>query len=104
MSKSRRTADQDEKKQPQEQPSSQGNNSKSVTPKDVSPQDASARDVIERKILSDDADEREEELLDDAVESTFPASDPIAIHAPDREAEKRRADRKMAERTARSAD
>lgn len=83
MSKLKRTADED-KKQPLQEllPSSQGDNSKSVTPKDVSPQDASARDVTERKTCSDDPDEKEQELLDDAVEMTFPASDPIAIPTP----------------------
>lgn len=81
MPNSRRTAEEDTK-QPQEQPSSQGDNSKSVTPKDVSAGDASARDVTERKICSDNADEKEEELLDDAVDMTFPASDPIAIPTP----------------------
>ena len=81
MSNLKRTAHED-KKQPEEQPSSQGDDSKSVTPKDVSPQDASARDVTERKTRSDDPDEKEQEQLDDAVEMTFPASDPIAIPTP----------------------
>jgi|GEM_PF-2097299 len=62
-----------------EEGSSFGTNSPSVTPKDVSPQDAAARDVIERKTTSVDPEEREEELLDDAVELTFPASDPLAV-------------------------
>lgn len=62
-----------------EQRSSFGNNSASVTPKDVSPNDAASRDVVERKTASTDPGEREEELLDDAVELTFPASDPVAV-------------------------
>lgn len=70
--------------QPEEAMSSPGNNSPSVTPKDVSPWDASSKDVIERKTASDDPDEREQAMLDDAVEMTFPASDPIAIPSPDR--------------------
>jgi len=61
------------------QHSSFGNNSPSVTPKDVSPSDAASRDVVERRTASPDPDEREEELLDDAVELTFPASDPVAV-------------------------
>lgn len=66
----------------EEQTSSPGINSPSVTPKDVSPKDASARDETTRKTCSDDLEEREEELLDDAVDMTFPASDPIAIPSP----------------------
>jgi hypothetical protein len=62
--------------------SSPGNNSISVTPKDLSPQDAAARDVVERKITSSDPDEKEEALLDDAIEMTYPASDPPAISSP----------------------
>lgn len=82
MSKSKRTAEED-KKQPQEYNSSQGNNSPSVTPKDVSADDASAKDVTARKTCSEDPEEMEQELLDDAVEMTFPASDPIAIPTPE---------------------
>ncbi len=93
MSNLKRSADEDEKKQSQEASSSHGDNSKSVTPKDVSPQDASAKDVVERKTCSDDPDEKEQELLDDAVEMTFPASDPIAIPTPDKTREKHTANR-----------
>lgn len=81
MSNLKRTSAEDEdKKQPT---SSKGDNSKSVTPKDVSAQDAASRDVKERKIHSADQEEKEEEQLDDAVEMTFPASDPIAIPTPE---------------------
>jgi hypothetical protein len=59
--------------------SSRGDNSVAETPKDVSPDDASYKDVTERHLASDDADQRQEDLLDDAVESTFPASDPPAV-------------------------
>lgn len=79
MSNLKRSSSEDKKKQAQDLPSSIGNDSKSVTPKDVSPQDAAARDVMERKTRSNDPEEKEEEMLDDAVELTFPASDPIAI-------------------------
>ncbi|RJF97912.1 hypothetical protein [Noviherbaspirillum saxi] len=78
MSNIKRTREQDEDKEPKER-SSPGIHSASVTPKDVSPQDASSRDVIERKLTSDDPDEREQEHLDDAVEMTFPASDPVPV-------------------------
>jgi hypothetical protein len=64
--------------------SSQGDDSKSVTPADVASSTAAARDVKERKTASADPDERQEEMLDDAVEMTFPASDPIAIPDPDK--------------------
>ena len=57
---------------------SHGDNSASVTPKDIDADHASARDVTERQTASADEHEKEEELLDDAVELTFPASDPIA--------------------------
>jgi hypothetical protein len=62
-------------------PSSPGTHSPSVTPKDVSKQDAASKDVTERH-LSPKEEEHEEELLDDAVDLTFPASDPIAITPP----------------------
>lgn len=74
-------------------PSSHGNNSKSVTPKDVSPGDASHRDLKERNIASEDPEEKVQEQLDDAVEMTFPASDPIAIPAPGKGETQRRSQR-----------
>lgn len=78
MSNLPRSPQEDEKQQPQEV-SSQGDESLSVTPKDVSPQDATSRDVVARHVHSEDPDEKEEALLDDAVELTFPASDPVAV-------------------------
>jgi hypothetical protein len=59
--------------------SSFGNAAVSVTPKDVSPDVAAARDVIERKTASDNLDERQEALLDEAIDLSFPASDPISV-------------------------
>jgi hypothetical protein len=85
MSNLKRPPDEEERKQQHDLPSSQGDNSKSVTPKDVSSQDAAARDVTERKTCSEDPEEKEQEMLDDAVELTFPASDPIAIPSPERD-------------------
>ena len=77
MSNLKRSSAEDEQKTPKET-SSHGDNSVAQTPKDVSPQDAASRDVTERKICSSDPDEKEQELLDDAVELTFPASDPVS--------------------------
>ena len=77
MSNLNKTAAEDEDKQ--KTTSSHGNDSKSVTPKDVSSKDAASRDVRARKIQSADKDEKEEEQIDDAVEMTFPASDPISV-------------------------
>lgn len=67
----------------QEPASSPGIDSRSVTPKDVDSDEASSRDMRERKIASENDEERTEEQLDDAVEMTFPASDPIAIPDPE---------------------
>jgi hypothetical protein len=78
MSNLKRSREEDEQQEPKER-SSFGNNSASVTPKDVSPQDASSKDVVEREITSPDPDVKEQALLDDAVEMTFPASDPLAV-------------------------
>jgi hypothetical protein len=79
--------------------SSGGRNSRSLTPKDVAPPNATVQDRVARKLApgdADDADEREEEMLDDAVEMTFPASDPIAVHPSDRSHGKHKADRNSA--------
>lgn len=59
-------------------PSSPGDTSQAVTPKDVSPKDASWADVHERNIASHNKQEHEEALLDEAVDESFPASDPVA--------------------------
>ncbi len=66
--------------QPEPAPgSSPGDNPVSVTPKDLRPEDAAARDVTERHLDSSDPEERQQELLDDAIELSFPASDPPAV-------------------------
>lgn len=70
---------QEDEQQQAKKVSSHGDESLSVTPKDVSPQDAASRDVVARQVHSDDPEEKEEALLDDAVELTFPASDPPAV-------------------------
>jgi len=75
---------------------SPGDNSPSVTPKDVDAENASSKDVTARKIASADPAEREEEQLDDAVDMTFPASDPIAIPTPDANRNKARTPRNRA--------
>jgi hypothetical protein len=50
-----------------------------ISPKDVSDDYASARDITERLVHSPDLDVREEALLDDALDLSFPASDPISV-------------------------
>ncbi|TFV90169.1 hypothetical protein E4K72_21305 [Oxalobacteraceae bacterium OM1] len=79
MSNLKRSSEQENPGRRDEPRSSQGNDSASVTPKDVSPEDAAHRDVTERKLNSKDLEERAQALLDEAVEDTFPASDPIAV-------------------------
>lgn len=81
-SKSQKSASGTSKQTASEDPrqaSSQGDSPVEVTPKDVTPDDASWRDRTERKIASNNTEEREDALLDEAVDLTFPASDPIAI-------------------------
>lgn len=72
-------------------PSSLGNASAVVTPKDVDPGDASAHDITVRNVTSENLEVRQEALLDDAIELTFPASDPIAIPSYDLARAKRHA-------------
>ncbi len=78
MSNLKKSSNEDENKEPKQR-SSHGENSASVTPKDVAPQDAASRDVVKRKVDSSDPEEKELEQLDDAVELTFPASDPLSV-------------------------
>ena len=59
--------------------SSFGDTSRSVTPKDVNACDASARDMTERHLQSHDPVEKQQDLLDEAIDLSFPASDPPAI-------------------------
>ena len=54
-------------------------NSLSITPKDVGPDRASAKDITERCLDSPDPEVRQQALLDDAIDLTFPASDPLAV-------------------------
>jgi len=78
MSNLNRKPEQGEAREPKER-SSPGCNSPAQTPKDVAPQDAASRDIVERNITSSDPDEKLQAQLDDAVEQTFPASDPPAV-------------------------
>jgi hypothetical protein len=64
---------------PATQHPSHEDNPVSITPKDVEPGDASAKDQIERRTDSSDPDEKQQELLDDAIELSFPASDPTSV-------------------------
>ncbi len=59
--------------------SSFGDISRSVTPKDVNAGDASARDMTERHLQSHNPVEKQQDLLDEAIDLSFPASDPPAI-------------------------
>lgn len=60
-------------------PVSPGDNPLSVTPKDVAPGDAAARDLMARHLDATDPDEKQQALLDDAIDLSFPASDPPAV-------------------------
>jgi hypothetical protein len=55
--------------------------SRSVTPKDVNAVDASARDITERHLQSHNPVEKQQDLLDEAIDLSFPASDPPAIES-----------------------
>jgi hypothetical protein len=60
-------------------PSSPGDSPARSSPKDVSPEDAAWKDQTEKKTASDQAEDHTEELLDEASELSFPASDPPAV-------------------------
>lgn len=62
----------------EELPSSPGDSPQEMTPKDVSPEHATWADANERKIASQHPVEREEALIDESSELSFPASDPPA--------------------------
>jgi hypothetical protein len=62
-----------------ERPSSPGDSPLTLTPFDLPPNSAAWRDRTPRNITSSDPEERENALLDEAIELTFPASDPIAV-------------------------
>lgn len=69
---------QEEKQLSRNLPSSSGESPQEVTPKEVAPHHAAWPDVTMREIASEDKEKRDEALLDEAVDQTFPASDPIA--------------------------
>lgn len=79
MSNLNRSSEKDNPGQRAEPSSSHGIQSPSVTPKDVVPEDATSRDETVHPIHSDDLEQRAQALLDEAIEETFPASDPISI-------------------------
>jgi hypothetical protein len=62
----------------EELPSSHGDSPQEMTPKDVGPEHAAWSDASERKITSTNTVEREEALIDESSELSFPASDPPA--------------------------
>ena len=59
-------------------PASSGESPQEVTPKEVKPHHAAWADITVREIASEDEECRAEALLDEAVDQTFPASDPVA--------------------------
>jgi len=73
--------------------SSHGDDPVLTTPKDVEQGHASSRDMRTRPVSSADPAEREEALLDEAIDETFPASDPIAPPSYDPTLEKRKQQR-----------
>jgi hypothetical protein len=79
MSNLKRSSEHSNPGQRDEVTSSHGDHSRSVTPKDVVPEDAAHRDVTEHKLTSKDIEEKAQAMLDEAVEESFPASDPIAV-------------------------
>lgn len=79
MSKPKRPSEKEQEPDPDCLPSSPGDDPLVVTPKDVDPNVATARDLRVLPVTSPDPIEREEALLDEAIEETFPASDPIAV-------------------------
>lgn len=65
-----------------ERNSSHGKSPVEMIPKDVTPEDASWKDRTERDITSDNEEIKQDALLDEASELSFPASDPIAVSSP----------------------
>lgn len=59
-------------------PSSHGDSPHDVTPKDITPQDATWEDRTARNLNAGNEMKREEARIDEAIELTFPASDPVA--------------------------
>jgi hypothetical protein len=47
----------------------------------VNERDASAQDMTERDLQSDEPDQKQQDLLDEAIDLSFPASDPPAIES-----------------------
>lgn len=74
-----RSSEKDNKGQTVEPTASHGTHSRSETPKDLAPEDAASRDLTEHRLNSKDIEEKAQALLDEAIEETFPASDPISI-------------------------
>lgn len=59
-------------------PSSPGESPLEVTPKDITPEHAAWSDIHTREIASGGAVRREESMIDESIELSFPASDPPA--------------------------
>jgi hypothetical protein len=96
MPKSRKPAEKVQLPELDQFSSSPGDDPLVVTPKDVDSNVATARDVRVLPVTSPDPEVREEALLDEAIEETFPASDPIAVPSYDATQEKRKLYREKA--------
>ncbi len=59
-------------------PSSAGDSSRNTTAKDATPGDAAWSDRQQRHLSSGTETQREEAMIDEAIDLTFPASDPVA--------------------------
>lgn len=62
-------------------PSSQGNSPVDMTPHEVTPDQAAWKDRTPRETTAEDTQTRVDALLDEAIDLSFPASDPIATHS-----------------------
>jgi hypothetical protein len=84
MSDSSKHARNDDAGKSSKNTSSKGNSPVEMTPFDVTPQDAAWKDRTERDIRADNKEDRDNAIVDEASELSFPASDPIAVSPPTR--------------------
>lgn len=79
MSQSNKPVAKNDAEKSSELPSSQGDSPVKTSPRDVTPDDASSQDQTAKKTDTNSEEDRTEELIDEASELSFPASDPIAV-------------------------
>ena len=79
MAESNKPVTKNDAKKSSELPSSQGDSPVKTSPKDGASEDASKQDRSVKKTGANSDEDRTEELLDEASELSFPASDPIAV-------------------------